>query len=316
MFARLLLAAALLAAAPAAAQTRPADPFVAMGDWIGKFAALSVEPASAAAACGPQLNSVMGARDATAARAAAVRLRPCTDRIRAAYRRSAEALAQFAPMPAELQAAVRFDSGQLIEGQRRQFTAAIDYMDQLDLLLAKVAANDRAGAAQLLPKVRAGAGALIDGTILPLRAYQAAARFGFTRYGLELRIIAAEAAKLALTGPMSQTGLRIGEGLNALVPRTRQAVAGVRSSWEQDKTSLRALGGSATMDPLLDGATPMVGNIALAGEQMASSLAQAARRPVVAPAEVMALLSALNRNEIMIANSIQKFAQTLQTIGK
>jgi hypothetical protein len=221
-------------------------------------------------------------------------------------------------MPAELQAAaLRFDADRLIESQRVQFAAAVDYMDQLDLLLAKVAADDRAGAVQLLPKVRAGAGILIDGTILPLRAFQAAARFGFTRNGLELRIVAAEAAKLTLTGPMSRAGVDIGKALGALVPRATQATAGVRTSWEQDKVALRALGGGgAAMDPLLDIATPLVGDMASAGDQMVSALQQAARRPVVPPAEALALLNALNRNEIMIAKSIQGFAQTLQTIGK
>lgn len=318
MLARLLLVPALLAAAPAGAQTAPADPLATVGSWVGKFAAISAEPTVAAAACGPQLGNAVGAaRDAATARTAVTQIRPCLERIRGAYRRSAESLARFGPAPAEVQAVAPFDMDRLIEDQRRQFVAALGYMDNLEAFLATMVANDRAGAARLLPRVRSGGAALVDGTILQLRAYQGVARFGFTRNAIELRIVVAEATKLPMTGAASQTGFAIGGGLNALAPRARAAAAAARTSWERDKASLRALvGGDAAMEKLIGPATPMVENIAGSGDQIAAALQRAGAKPVVPVADMVALMNELNRHEITVAKSIQNFAQTLQTIGK
>lgn len=318
MRARLLLVPALLAAAPAGAQTASADPLATVGSWVGKFAAISAEPAAAAAACGPQLGNTVGAvRDAATARAAVPRIRPCLEQVRVAYRRSAESLAQFGPAPAEIQAVAPFDANGLIEQQRKQFIAVLSYMDDLEAFLGAMAASDRAGATRLLPKVRSGGAALVDGTILRLRAYQGVSRFGFTHNAIELRIVVAEAAKLPMTGTASQVGFAIGGGLSVLAPKARAAAAAVRSSWEQDKTSLRTLvGGDAGMEKLIDLATPMVDNIAASGDQIAAALQRGGSKPVVPVADMIALMNELNQHELTIAKSIQNFAQTLQTIGK
>jgi hypothetical protein len=318
MFARLLLVPALLAAAPAGAQTATADPLAVVGTWVGKFAAISAEPASAAATCGPQLGNAVGAaRDAATARAAVTQIRPCMDQIRGAYRRSAEALAQFGPVPAEIQAVAPFDMARLVEEQRKQFVAATAYLDDLDGFLVKMGANDRAGAMQLFPKLRAGGAALVDGAILQLRAYKGVGRFGFSNNALELRIVIAEATKLPMTGAASRAGFAIGGGFAALAPRARAAAAAIRTSWERDKTVLRALvGGDAAMEQLIGPATPMVEGLAVSGEEIAAALQHAGAKPVVPVAELMVLLNELNRQELILAKSIQNFAQTLQTIGK
>jgi hypothetical protein len=318
MLARLFLVPALLAAAPAGAQTASADPLAIVGNWVGKFAAISAEPTAAAAACGPQLGNAVGtARDAAAARAAVPRIRPCLDQIRAAYRRSVESLAQFGAAPAEVQAAAPFDANGLIEQQRKQFVAALAYIDDLEAFLGAMAANDRPGATRLVPKVRSGGAALVDGSILQLRAYQGTARFGFTRSAIELRILVAEATKLPMTGTASQAGFAIGGGLNALAPRARAAAAAVRSGWEQDKASLRALaGGDAGIERLIGPATPMVDTIAASGDQIAVGLQRGGSQPVVPVADMIALMNELSQHELTIARSVQNFAQTLQTIGK
>jgi len=316
---RLLLVAALLAATPAAAQTPPAeDSLAAIGDWVGKFVALSAEPAKASATCGPQLGNVIAkVRDSTSARAAVPQIRPCIEEIRTAYRGSAQALAQFAPAPPTLEAATNFDTRKLIEDQRGQFVAALAYLDQLDAFLATMAANDRAGAARLFPKMRAGGAALVDGTILQMRAYQGIARYGFIRSSLTLRIVVAEAAKLPMTGAIGPGSFTIGNGLKALAPRAGAAAAGIRTGWEQDKASLRALvGDDATMEPLIERMAPTVEKIAVSGDAIAAALQRAGRQPVVPAAEALALLNELNRHELAIAKSLQDFAQTLQTIGK
>jgi hypothetical protein len=316
---RLLLVPALLAAAPAGAQAAPVgDSLAAIGAWVGKFAAISAEPGKAAATCGPKLGSVIAAvRDSATARAAVPQIRPCIEQIRAAYRGSSQMLAQFAPAPVELEAAANFDTRALIEDQRQQFIDALGYLDQLDAFLATMAANDRAGAARIFPKMRAGGAALIDGTILQLRAYRGVARFAFNRNAFALRILVAETTKLSMTGPMRQGGIAIGSELTALAPQARAAAAAVRTGWEQDKASLRALvGGDATMEPLIDRMAPTIETIAASGDAMAAALQRTGRQPMVPGAEMLALLNALNRNEIAVAKSVQDFAQTLQTIGK
>ncbi|TGX55951.1 hypothetical protein E5A73_02220 [Sphingomonas gei] len=316
---RLLFAAALFAATPAGAQTPPAaDPAVAAGRWLGEFAALSAEPATAVAACGPQLGNAVGAvHDAATARATLTSIRPCMERVRAAYRQSAEALGRFRPAPPEVRTSAHYDLDRLVDEQRKQFVGALSYMDQLDAFFTRVAANDRAGAAQIFPKLRAGGAALVDGTILQLRAYQAVGRFGFTRNALELRIVVAEATKLPMTGAVGPAGFAIGGSLNALVLRARAAVAAVRTSWEQDKVTLRALvGGDASMEQLIGPSTLFIDSIAASGDGVALALQRAGRRPVVPLTEVVALLNELNRHELVLAKSVQDFAQTLQTIGK
>ena len=317
---RLFLASALLAAAPAGAQTARTDDSLAaaVGTVLGRFTAISAAPSAASATCGPQIaNMVGGVRDAASARATAAQLRPCTDRIRAAYRQSAEALEKFGPIPAEIQAATPVDLQQLLEDQRQQFVSAIAYTNDLDTFLAKMAANDRPGAMRLFPKLRSGGAALVDGSIIQMRAAQAIVRFGSTRNAVGLRIVAAEAAKLPLTSAIVPAGFRAGEQLSALTPRASAAAAAVRSGWEQDKVALRALaGGGKAMEPLIDGAAPMIQRIAASGDEMAAAMQRASERQVVPLAEMVALLNELNRHELIIAKAIQDFAQTLQTIGK
>lgn len=320
MFRRLLLASALFAAASAGAQTVPAGESLAasVGAVLGKFTAISAAPSAAFATCGPQIgNMIGGVRDAAGARAAAAQLRPCIDGLRAAYRQSAEALEKFGAIPTEIQTAAPVDLQRLIDEQRQQFISAIAYMDDLDAFLVKMAANDRPGAMRLFPRLRSGGAALVDGSIIQMRAAQAIARFGSTRGALGLRIVAAEAGKLPLTTAVGPAGFQAGEQMRALAPRASAAAAAVRSGWEQDKAALRALaGGGRAMEPLIEGATPMIQRIAASGDEMAAAMQRAAGRQVVPLADMVALLNELNRHELIIAKAIQDFAQTLQTIGK
>lgn len=321
MIARLLLAAALFAAAPAGAQTAGnGDSAVAqVGNWLARFAAASVEPSNAATICFPQISAAMSKlRDPASAQAAAREVGPCVGRIRDGYRKLETTLAKLEPLPASIEAASSFNSAKFIADQRGLAVKMVAYLDDIDRLIAAVAANDNAAARPLALKVRAGGALVVDSMILQARMQQSSSRLELARTMIELRIILAEAARLSNTGTPTPGGLSIGSDLRALAVRATTATKALGPSWAHDQALLKKMTGGRS-NSQLDGVVAAGGEMAARsgqiGTEIAAALEKASANQVLSINDLMALMGELNRYEAELIKTGQSFAATLQTIG-
>lgn len=316
--ARLLFAAALFAATPVGAQTAGDNPVAQVGSWMTRFSTASTEPSAAAATCFPQISASMSRmHDAASAQVALREVRPCSQRIRDGYRKLEASLATMETLPASIEAVSGFNSSRFIADQRRLVLGMIAYLDDIDRLIAAVAANDRAVAMPLVGKVRAGGALVADNMILQARMQQSASRLAFPRAMIELRIILAEAAKLANTGTPTPGGLAIGSDLHALSGRATAATKQIGEGWASDRAMLAKLSGGrrSQLDGVIAAGGEMVSRSSQIGTGIADTLEKASARKILPIGELMTLIGELNRYEAELIKTGQNFAATLQTIG-
>lgn len=313
---RLLLAPALLAHAAAFAQPAT-DPAAEVGRWAAGFLQAVSEPNVVAAQCAPAMNAALASvRDAASARAAMTRIKPCGERIRAAYAGVDAKLNALHPLSPEIEAGTGFSSAQFIADQRRLAAAATAYVGNLNRFVDAMAAGNQAALPGLLTRVRTGGGSLMDANILMLRLQQSASRLAFVRRTMELRIVLAEAAKSLLVAMPSAAGLPVGDTMRVLAGRARAVVPEARTAWQSDRVMLTRLsGGDASLVRVLDASGRLTEELLGRGDRLVVLLGEAGRRTVLSHAEAQRLATELNTLELDMLRSSQAFAAALQARG-
>lgn len=311
-----LAASALLAFATPVAAQAPATPLAELGAWTTRFLAATTEPNEVAAACGPQMNAAAAAmRDAPSARAALLAVRPCNERIRAAYARTAAALEQLEPLPATVEARAGFDSRQFLADHRRIAAATVTYLGDVERMLQAVSDGDRQALPAMMQKVRGGGATLADAGVLQLRAQRAISRLDYVRGVIDLRIVMARTLKAMALAIPTQAGFPVGPEMSALAKQAAAAVASARQGWRTDRSIVARFANVTPLADVLEAGDRLVADVTTRGDEVAALLAAAGRRPVLAHSDAVKLVNDLNTRELAIGRSSQAFASALQKIN-